>query len=348
VLSSGYLGVSLFFVLSGFVLAYSYPCEDGRFTGRARDFWRARFARVYPMYAVALLASAWPFAHDYFLDTTSRAVHAAGRLATGLAPALLQSWWPTAACAWNCPGWSLSAEAFFYLLFPAVAVWLARQAPRRILPMGLAVWALGLVAPLAYLALRPDGIASPTHVHGAFWLRALRYAPPAHLPQFVLGVATGLAFARRRRGVGDERRMARVAALATAALVAIMAVSDRLPHVLLHDGLVAPLFALLVWALAHGAGAVARLLATAPMRRLGEGSYALYLLHVPVMQWVSRAEGAWRRPLPAWWWIAVVGLASVALADVAYRYVEEPVRQRLRGVRREAPRPVEERARLAA
>src|ERR1700728_4626085 len=56
---SGYLAVPLFFLLSGFILAYTYKGQMER-PGDFRRFWEARFARIWPVYAVSLLLSSVP------------------------------------------------------------------------------------------------------------------------------------------------------------------------------------------------------------------------------------------------------------------------------------------------
>src|SRR5690242_16068250 len=90
----GYVGVSLFFVLSGFILVYTYWREDGDLN--ARSFWWHRVARVVPVYWIAWLAAA-PFA-------ISR-MNGAHLATTGvLSASLLQAWVPQSACKWNCPG----------------------------------------------------------------------------------------------------------------------------------------------------------------------------------------------------------------------------------------------------
>src|SRR5690242_17436535 len=120
--SHGYLGVSLFFVLSGFILTYTYIEPDsGALRGSAREFWWARIARVYPMYTAALVV-ALPVFLLYRIALAPPEARAQATIAAGLTPMLLQGWWPPAACQWNCPGWSLSVEMFFYAIFPFLAV----------------------------------------------------------------------------------------------------------------------------------------------------------------------------------------------------------------------------------
>src|SRR3954470_9302060 len=55
IVGSGYVGVSLFFILSGFILTYSYSPDGHADVTRKREFWAARFARIYPVYALGLL-----------------------------------------------------------------------------------------------------------------------------------------------------------------------------------------------------------------------------------------------------------------------------------------------------
>jgi len=114
--SIGFVGVNFFFVLSGFILVYTYdgPQLD------APKFWRARFARIYPAYALSLIVAA-PF--FFFavrnLDLPFFAWSKAHFIpACVLTLALLQSWVPQAALTWNSVCWSLSVEALFYFVFP--------------------------------------------------------------------------------------------------------------------------------------------------------------------------------------------------------------------------------------
>jgi peptidoglycan/LPS O-acetylase OafA/YrhL len=99
---SGHIGVSFFFILSGFVITYQYSCRIDGAADRKSFFW-APFARIYPTYIIALLATV-------LLTNNSE-----GLVASTL---LIQSWFPSLALTPNGPGWSLSNEAFFYAVFP--------------------------------------------------------------------------------------------------------------------------------------------------------------------------------------------------------------------------------------
>ena len=116
--SSGYVGVNLFFVLSGFVLAYAYV-EDGKMTTSAGRFWRARFARIYPMHLIGVLLALPLFVLGSLANHVQGvAIAKEGAKELALSALLVQAWVPAHVLDLNGPSWSLSVEAFFYALFP--------------------------------------------------------------------------------------------------------------------------------------------------------------------------------------------------------------------------------------
>src|SRR5258708_3693928 len=126
----GYVGVNFFFVLSGFILVYTYAGPPLN----ARLFWQARFARVYPAYVLSLIVAA-PFFFfalrhlDLPFFAWSKVHFAAACILTVV---LLQAWVPQAALTWNSVCWSLSVEAFFYSVFPLLLRWYKSLSPRKI------------------------------------------------------------------------------------------------------------------------------------------------------------------------------------------------------------------------
>ena len=173
--SNGYLAVSLFFLLSGFILAYSYDNKIAGGRNRA-SFWKARFARIYPVYLLSLIL-ALPFQPG---------------LSRGVALpvlAMVQAWNPFRAeltGAWNYPAWSLSVEMLFYLCFPFLQVRLARGS------RGVLLAYAGVAALVALLLRTPTlglGNWDRSTIYGRFVpLAVLRF------PEFVLGVALGNLF----------------------------------------------------------------------------------------------------------------------------------------------------------
>jgi peptidoglycan/LPS O-acetylase OafA/YrhL len=326
--TGGHVWVGLFYLLSGFVLARAHPAPMGR--EARRTFYAARLARLYPAYLLAFLLSA-PFALDrWATGGTPGAVKAA---IVGLSALLLvQAWAPPIARLWNAPGWSTSVVAAFYTVFPFLAAALARRSRRVLVAVLALAWVASLALPVAYLALRPDGAVADHDWNEPFWLEALKFHPLARAGEFVAGVALGLL---------DRRGLARVPAIAAGgALAAVLALLawGGIPYVLLHNGALVPLLAVILLGVAHGRGPVARGLATRPARRLGDAGFALYALQEPLWLW-ARRFGPEGPPSPAF----VVLFAAVAIAvSVAVSVVlERPARRALRAAlsSRAAPAP---------
>ena len=321
----GYVGVSFFFVLSGFILAYVYAPAAGRVAWRA--FYAARFARVYPLYGAALVLAAPGFVFRVLTEVPPPDQLPVGVATAVTAPLLLQAWTPWTALLWNTPGWSLSVEAFLYLLTPAALVVVTRWTGRGMAVGGAALWLLALVGPALYLAWAGGG--EPMAGPAALWHHTVLYAPPLHVPQFALGLVVGAAYARR----GATRPAPRGSAGALLGALALgLALVPGIPQPLLNDGLIAPAFALLFWALAPGDAASARFLASAPLRRLGDASYAVYLLQKPVYQYAYAAAEALGVAAPhassLFFGGYLVLLVGVSL--LAHRGLEVPARRWIR------------------
>jgi peptidoglycan/LPS O-acetylase OafA/YrhL len=278
----GYVSVGLFFVLSGFVLAYNYLGPDGRMTAEPRAFWAARIGRVYPVYALALVVLA-PHVISGSLAVNTVGM-AAAKLAVGGGSALLlvHTWLPPATLYWNPPGWSVAAEAFFYAVFPAAAALLGRLRRERLGWALVALWGLGQLPAWLYVWFEPDG-GPATILSRGTWLAVLQFNPVLRLPEFLLGMVLGRLFLQEAPAPGRSGAL-----MATgAALLALgaFASSAHLPFALLHNGLLAPVSALLVYGLARGGGPLGWLLSRPLLSRLGAASYALYILEHPV--WVA-------------------------------------------------------------
>jgi peptidoglycan/LPS O-acetylase OafA/YrhL len=316
-LGSGYVSVGLFFVLSGFVLAYSYVEVGGMATSAAR-FWRARVARVYPMHLLGL-ALAVPL---FVLGSLSSgappaAVVREGGFETLLSATLVQAWVPAHALDLNGPAWSLSAEAFFYLAFPLLVRLLAPLRVRWLVVVAGGAWLLAVAAPLVHggpateLARRTTGDL------------VLLYDPLLHLPDFVIGLAAGLIFLRTEKTKTLWAQGPMVGAAAAVAVLAALAQSERIPFGLLHNGLLDPLFAVLVFALATRGGE-ARGLGKDALVRGGGASYALYVLHKPLYFWGARLFHVGNVPPNNF--LGGFVAVSVVVALLAWRTLEEPAR----------------------
>ncbi|OII62449.1 acyltransferase [Streptomyces sp. CC53] len=299
----GAVGVTFFFILSGFVLAWSARPGD-----RAVSFWRRRLARIYPVHVVTTLAAlALAFTvlpelrpHGY-KETVANFL---------LLNAWKDEWWHGI----NPVSWSLVCEAFFYACFPALYAVLRRLGPRAL--YALAAVCVGTVVVLPQANAHLDlGVV-------------LYNFPLARVPEFVLGVALArLVQLGAWRGPGLE------AATALSLLGYFMT-----PFFLNAYASTTVLgFALLI-----PAGALADIEGRRTMwqgRRtvkLGEWSFAFYMVHVLVLEAGTLVFGHQPRfdTLPALGAAAVVFTVTLALSAALYRWVELPGRLLVLGRRK--------------
>jgi peptidoglycan/LPS O-acetylase OafA/YrhL len=287
----GYLAVTTFFVLSGFVLARTYASTTWDRTG-LRRYGAGRIARVYPVYALSLAIVA-PF---IIADQTSgKAVFVAEH---GL---LIQGWLGPLPVNWNTPAWSLSCEMFFYLMFPLGAIWMKNAGWRK--TIGTAVAAVCLTRVLWAIGVSDN------------------VKPLIHLSDFLMGITASSAYdlltARRR-----PPRGAWLYVPGCAAAAAIIAWPQILPPILDLTTALRPLNALLLIGFGLGGGILARGLSTRVMVYLGKSSYAMYILHVPLLWWYGR----WSKDFSALLYVSAV----IAISALVYGLFEEPANRYLR------------------
>lgn len=312
----GFLGVGFFFVLSGFVLAWVAKDAD-----TPLSFCRRRFARVYPLY-LALLGPGSVLALLGLLEVSG--------LATVLSVLLLQSWSPSLEyieLTPNLPGWSLSVEAFLYLMFPVLGWRLIRWDTRRLYMAGAVILLVMVsVAVVAQAAMSPSAAKVLTY-----------FFPPFRLGDFLLGVILATLVSRR------AIRLPPLSAACAAAIASVALLALVFPGVYPGVASVAmlPLFLLVI-----GAAADADLRRrSSPFRgrtmvTLGAWSYALYLVHFPALLIWTTAGGpslSSNRLLAAGEFVVAVGVL-VLLSGAAHRLIEQPAERRLRA-RWRAPAP---------
>ena len=283
---NGYQAVIFFFVLSGFILTYSY-CQEGNdseLRTSNKDFWIARMARIYPMYALALLISVVPYIYSTFVAHITPMPRFIGGILC--VPLLLQAWIPKIAWEWNIPAWSLSVEAFFYALFPLVVRKLFRNTtPKAFIAMaGIFVLATGVF--LLSVSQSGGNEAAVSETKYKFFA----FCPVWHLPAFLFGMAFGRLFMiERSRILGDK-----IFVLVSSFLVAIFALHEKVSPIFLSAAVLTPLFGILIFSAANCGGIIQKLLSHSWLIFLGEVSYGIYILHIPLAFWCSRI---WERAL---------------------------------------------------
>jgi peptidoglycan/LPS O-acetylase OafA/YrhL len=311
-----YVGVSFFYLLSGFVLTWSCARQP---PGR---FWWNRFARIWPMQAVMMIA-----AYVLLWDLVR---HPPTMLGWLLQPFLLQAWDPDPAvfAAGNGPTWSLSCEAFFYLMFPLLLRVVRRLRGRDIAVVACAVVAIAAIAP---------ALAQP-HLSALGFDWAFFYLPGYRIGEFIIGMllarAVALGYHFPRPSVGYL--------IGWLGLIGWSAVAARYyvgnghelarPYATL---LALPFFSLLVLSAASAdlVGS-ARLLRARFAVRLGEWSFALYLVHSVLFAEVERH--AWlhnQGGTTGFGFLLVFMAAATLIAAGAHYVIEKPAERWLRARR---------------
>jgi peptidoglycan/LPS O-acetylase OafA/YrhL len=337
--AAGPLGVDLFFVLSGLVLTRAYLERLGR-RPSARGTWtflRARIARVWPLYAtVTVVFGLWCAARLAFgrdgVVTWQSPQPDLGPMGWLRQLTMTQLWDSRGieGISFVLPAWSVSAEWLAYLCFPVLVlgVWRIRN------------WPLPVLGALAVVASSPIALAavvsSESGETGA-WAWALRIGGG-----FTAGMLTWLVVARIERTPRVELWAQRIVlgVIAETVLVAYWAASaptsaaipaaDRLWFAV-------PMFPLLLGALCLSRGGVVRFLSHPRLQHGGRISYAIYLVHFPLIEITVVAMTRFPALAPnsslAALAVPHVLVGSVLVAHYAYRWVEEPARRRC------APRP---------
>lgn len=316
--TKGYLGVETFFVLSGFILSHVYLEAFGEKRYGHGGFLWARIARVYPMHLLTLFAMmalgiaagmAGMSVSESLTDWRSLPAHLTMTHAWGFAPS----------AAFNHPSWSISAEWFAYLTFPAYAfvAWRLRERP------WMAVLLTAVLALMLYAAFPLWSGFSLTEA--TFRWGALRI-----VPCFALGCA--LYLVRRKAPIRHGGRVALIAALG-------MIVSASL---LWWDAITVLFAGALILGLGSMDNDRAGVLASPVGVYLGEISYSIYMVCAPVIlvmtNLAAKLLGADSDRLHIIVWLGVVAAIPVA-AMGSYHLVERPARQALRRIKIKNDKP---------
>jgi peptidoglycan/LPS O-acetylase OafA/YrhL len=321
--SGGYAAVVFFFVLSGFILAYVHAGENERSACnvKAARFWRLRFARIAPAYYLGLL-----LALPILTQVVAQSQASGWSVAFGMTSVMLfaQAWWPAYTTLWNFPAWSLSVECAFYALFP----WLARMLARW---PAVAVLVGSYVLIVLTDAYRGE-LLGRAGLLGAVpkndWL-VLSAFPILYLPLFIFGMALARLYLFGR--VLSPRLHAAMLGIGVALTVLIFGGAWMLPGWTRSDPALALGFALIVFGGAGAAGTFP-LLARPTFVLLGEASYSMYILHIPLrVCWDNLAAAVPGLNGMPWLNFPLYFGFVVLVSVVVFRVVETPLRKWIAG-----------------
>jgi peptidoglycan/LPS O-acetylase OafA/YrhL len=293
--------VNYFFILSGFVMVVAYGGAGLQRIGYT-TYYLNRFARIYPLYILSLAAVVVITWHQ------SKIIDVVLQLT------LLHAWVPGHAMKLNAPGWSLSAEAFFYLAFPVLFNHLYKR------------WSFKAV--VAIIALFSISCLTPYLLKNSSFFKELpetsqdiiHYIPLGRFSEFLAGNILGLLFLKV-----PEKHFGNYDLLVLAAFIFIC--------ICLTNGIWTPfvsaLFLVFILALSLTRGGVTqRVLSSKPLVFLGEISYGIYILQVPVSMAVHHFVK--KLPISKTVELIIIVIFLMITSAATYYLIEQPIKQRIR------------------
>lgn len=296
------IGVSYFFILSGFVMIIAYK-ERGEI--EYVDFVKRRFARIYPVYALAILV----LLIYYILILKSF-----GYKSVILNLTLLQSWVPGFALSFNTPGWSLAVEMFFYISFPFLFNHFYNKYSLKSLLVPIILFFF--ISQLAFLFLTSstfyDGFPSKSH-------DILYFFPLMHFNEFLIGNLAGMFFLR-----GIKVRNYDFYIITLIFLLGFLLKINT--EINLHNGMLAFVFVPLIILISANNGLLTRLSNKKFLVFLGEISYSIYILQKPIFLWVEELMKYFNITNSAVIFYLAL-LILILFSAISYKYFEIPMRE---------------------
>lgn len=315
--SQGAVGMTVFFMLSGYILAHRYQGEHVDW----RDYFSNRLARIYPVYLAAALATIpW-----MGLPPHNPAVPGDESLQFGrwimlvLADTTaMQAWFPPLLKYWNNgASWSISAEAFFYAVFPIIVPLIARGSQRAKIRWLAASYLFSFLPAAGYILFDPIGLS------------AVYYSVPLfRLPEFVAGIA----LFHLSHSITLSTRKLEIVFVAVLVVWAwyLASFGPSLPLYVSHNWLNVPFLGMALLLLSRNDSLLSRALSISPAVWAGHASYCFYSFQVLVLFLAEAYRDSLIQRFPALgnhlWWGLLLFSALLAISGLAHHLVEEPCR----------------------
>jgi len=301
----GYVGVSFFFVLSGFIIAYNYRDKLKQGVVTKRQFWVARIARIYPLHILTLCGIA--LVGGYVASDMSDWIkHFLPNLFLVHAFIPFHEYY----FSFNGPSWSLGGEQLFYFLFPFLALFFAPSNKRL-------YWVIG-----ALIVLTPIAMFFTSEEY----IRAVWYVNPlTRLFNFILGMFLFALYDKHRNinWSGSKATFYEVGVLALFILSCIFAV-NYIPQVYRYSYYYWLPISLLIFVFAHSKGMLSRALSNKCFVALGKISFSFYLIHFLALKAYAKLMGYLGGNIPEQFGAVLVLIVVILLSAISYCYFEKP------------------------
>jgi peptidoglycan/LPS O-acetylase OafA/YrhL len=316
--ANGWISTSLFFLLSGFILAYLYWGDDGALNISKKTFWFKRFSRLYPIHILVLILTIYLNYEWYATQNVSWPTLVGSAITTAT---LTQAWVPFWVSYWNWPTWALSVLVFLYICMPYLMVLLARLTRQSMICLLIFLPAISLFPfIIVFISDRIFGSSMMSYFGG------LSAVPILWLPYFVAGMLLSrILFSGGLPNQNTSRSLPSWGDLAFLAVIGICAYGEfnETTKMLLRSGGTMPLFLIMTFDLANNRGWLAKLLGYNIFNVLGEISFSIYIWQGVVItllwRWIVQFPNSGEPQLAA----AIFG--TIFLAAVSTYLIENPI-----------------------
>lgn len=302
----GFVGVSFFFVLSGFIIAYNYQQKIEQKEVSRREFWIARFARVYPLHIATLLLSL--LTGGYLLAINWDTVLKFCSQLFLIHPFVPQMDY---FFSFNSPSWSLGCEQLFYILFPFLALWLndtRRLFGVLIITGFLSVWGMYF---------------TPEEQIRAYWY----VNPLTRLPDFLVGMLLFKLYDKSSKNWSVNRATCfEIGAIVLFAAFYYYGSAGLLSKVYRYSVYYWLPVSLILYVFAMNKGLISRFLSNKYLVIGGDISFAIYLFHLFIIDFYTNT--GWSYP----WQITIpiILALTIGISLLSFYYFEKPVNKYIR------------------
>lgn len=308
IFNSANIGVSYFFILSGFVMIIAYRNKTVSFF----NYLKNRFARIYPVYILAILLVVVNQSFnlfkikDLFLNIT-----------------MFQSWFSGRATTINYPGWSLSVELFFYLSFPFLLNFIYSK--KNLKSITIVILGFWLLSQILFHAILYGNISIPFYD-----VQDLFYHPIMHFNEFLIGNLAGIYFLKKSCISNNKNYLPLIISLI---IVLLLFLRFKL-GVNYHNGFLAIIFVPIIFLLSSSNDLISKFISKKPFVFLGEISYSIYILQVPIWMFLTdyrmnRYFGL-NKELDITIVFFVRLIILILFSSLCYLYFEKPLRQKIK------------------
>ncbi len=296
------LGVSYFFILSGFIMVVAYHKKS---TINYANYYKNRIARIYPIYFLAIVINILPI------------ISKINTIDLGLNLAVIQAWFPSRALSINGTGWSISVEFLFYALFPVLYNVLYSKKKFRVLTItAIIIIFIASQFFLNYYLQSNLYQGYPSNSHNFIF-----YHPLMHLNGFLMGNLAGLFFVNSSST--KTRNYDWIIILLVIITVALLKFGFW--GLNLHNGLMAIVFLPLIVFISFNKGWLSKISKNKFLVFLGEISFGIYILQLPIFHFskiILESIGV----VNTLYIFYISSLSLIILSSVSYIYIETPLR----------------------